>query len=238
MRKFIAILFCSALSLTALSQTPNDTLYLYCSWEAVFDERPDTIIINPIISANDPTRFDFETNGNDRKRVKNLIKNDVVALSVGGNYWFANGYRIKNLFSGDNKRFSHFVPLYFNAKAIIVQFNRENNFGESLLNSLFGYDPNSVEMDEYGFIEGDIPPFYWVDVENNSISKIDHKLLSSLLLRYDYYDLLRRYESMRDYKMNYIIADYTLNLINRMAEDPAVPFLAPVNALEDTASEN
>lgn len=223
---YISAAICLVIALCAfplraqgLAQNGNvaDTLFVYCTWEGIFDEAPDTILVNPVISADSPTHFDFEPTGANRKNESKMLHN-AVAVALGDSVWFVNAELMKKQFKGDCKHFSDFVPLYFNSKIAFAAFMRPagRGFGGSLLDILFGIEEEDMEGEQM---------FYLIDFESRQVRCIDHKELSSLLERYDYRDLQRRFESMHDYREQYIIQDFFIQMVNRLNEDPTVPFL-------------
>lgn len=202
------------ISSNAKAQT--DTIYIYESWEAIFDSEPDAMLLNPTIDAYTPFDIDFNIN---ESSMNQALHNETVALTVGDSIWMLNTHWLNKNFKGDCRRMDHWVPLYFSAKiAFVTWTDYQIGLGRALLGGLLG-DPY-LFADESQFDNGDI---YIIDFDDARVYKLDHKALSKLLEPYR--DLKVRYESMKDYKKRHIIRTFFMEYINRLNDDPNVPFI-------------
>lgn len=193
----------------------HDTIYVYKSWESILDQWADTILVNPEIEVYSPSDVDFFSLN---EAVDKMLRNEAVALAIGDTTWFVSSYWLQRNFKGQSHKMDDWVPLYFTAKIAFVQWSRTK---PSLVLSVFGGllgDPDlfAPAEDEYGDL-------YLIDFDNASLDKIDHKYLSHLLESYP--DLQRRYLMMKDYKKPYIIQSFFIDYINRLNDDPTVPFI-------------
>ncbi len=176
----------------------HDTLCIYQSWEAIFDHIPDQVLLDPYIEEISPYDVYFEVGEPTTDR---MLYEESVAVALGDTLWFVNSNWLQENFGGDSRKMDDWVPLYYNAKIAFVQWEGLNFFGIS---------------DEYADI-------YLIDFEHAKVSKVDHKLLTTLLDPYP--DLQRRYVSMKDFKKNYIIQHYFFEYIERLNADPTVPWI-------------
>ena len=186
----------------------QDSLYVYNSWEAMFDGIADTIVMNP--DFNVYTRYTVEFSPTE-KDLRKWVKDYAVAVAIGDSLWYINSKWIKKNFTGDFGKMSHYVPLYFTAKVAFVQWASTNR-----LWSLFIGD-EAIEPDEE---DGQL---YVFDFENLTLEKVDAEKLISLLEIYP--DLQRRYKMMRDYDKVYMVNDYFLQYVERIGGDPNVTYL-------------
>ena len=166
----------------------HDSVYVYNSWEAILDQWPDTMLVDPEIVAVTP--FDIIIATPDEKDTQRMLQRKTVAVAVGDSLWLMSGQYLQRNFKGESKHMDAFVPMYFNAKVVFVQYNRPHrNFGTTLLDMLFESEDYDYEDELYYTVA----PLYLLDFENKRLHKVDHNVLSQLLA--DYPDLLRRYES-------------------------------------------
>lgn len=191
----------------------HDSLYVYTSWEQMFDNDPYMLVVNPEITAN--TEFNVEFDGI-KKDLRKTINDESVAVALGDTVWYINTKWLKNNFKGECKQMKNFVPLYFSAKIAFMQWGKPLNFGQQFLQSLIeeGYEYNEVVT------RADL---YLINFENNMVEKINSDKLSDMLSIYR--DLQRRYDSMGDYKESYMIANFFLQYVQRINEDPNIPYL-------------
>lgn len=197
-----------------------DSVYIYTAWERVFDENPDTVIINPTISIDSPTEYYFQAEGKDKKAVRKMIDRQCVALALGDSVWFANTSWLRKNFHGVERYMDGFVPLYFNSKiAFISCLKPVRGYASSFLDFMFG----GIE-EEPGFGE-DIASYFWLDLDEKWVREVDSDELSRLLELYGYRNLQMRFESMRDYRETYMVNDFFIQFVNMLNRDPAVPYL-------------
>ena len=203
----------------------NDTLMVYKSWEAIFDLMPDTIVANPLIKVRSDFDFEFKASSRDAKAVSKMLKNEAVAVCMGDTLWLINSDWLKRYFKGDCKHFSRYVPLYYTGKIAFVQFQRdEPTVGGFLLNVLIdgilGADSGIGMGDGYN---GETPKLYWIDFDNLRVREVNKKLLLELLEPYP--DLLQRYTFRENQDETYLINEFFLDYVNRLNQDPEVPYL-------------
>ena len=191
----------------------HDSLMVYQSWESIFNGIADTLIMNPEVLMYTP--YDIEFDGI-RKNINKMLKDETVAVALGDSLWFVNTNWLKKNFKGESKHMSHYVPLYFSAKVAFVQWAGSSSLGWRFLEAMRNGEATADEYNKPGMI-------YLINFENGLVEKVDSKKLSELLS--DYPDLQRRYESMRDYDKPYIINDFFLQYVQRLGQDPSVPYL-------------
>lgn len=217
---FITLLCIMALAMGMRAQeyrARHDSVWVYNSWEAIMDQWPDTIIINPEIAMWTPYDIEFETTDKD---VTRMLKKQTVAVAIGDSVWLVNTQWLRdNKFKGDCKKMDDYAPLFFNAKVAFIQcVPTHTSLGMALLGSLLG-DPDTFSSDPWDAE----PDYFWIDFETKRVDKIDHKKLSDLLDVYP--DLLRRYEQMADYKERYMIHSFFIDFVKRAERDPGYPYL-------------
>lgn len=125
-----------------------------------------------------------------------MLEEDAVVVAFDDGTWLISARWMRDYFSDDCRSWLGWMPLFFSAKIAFVM--RGNFFSGS----------------EY---------LYWLNFEDKKVEKLDHKLMSRLLN--DYPDLQRRYESMKDYKKREVIDYFLEEYINRLNDDPGVPYL-------------
>ena len=189
----------------------HDSLMVYQSWEAMFDGISDTIIINPEIKLYSAYHIEFD---GIKKNINSLLKDHTVAASLGDSLWYINSRWLKKYFKGECKHMRDYVPLYYSAKIAFIQWSAPSN--NNPLVSLLG---DVLEID----YEEPEAKLYLIDFENLQVDLINSEKLSKLLSYYP--DLQRRYESMHDFQKTYMINNFFLQYVQRLNEDPNVPFL-------------
>lgn len=215
----LTIIAVAAVSMPVVAQNyhlRHDTVYVYESWEAIFDQTPDAMLLNPDIEAFTPYDIDFTISDREQNRI---LHEETVALTVGDSIWLINTNWLRENFKGDCKKMIDWVPLYFSAKVAFIEWtDYKSSVGMSILGSLLG-DPELFYDDP----ESTVGDLYMLDFDEGRVYKVDHKRLSKLLE--PYHDLKVRYEGMKDYKKPYMIRTFFLEYINRLNDDPTVPFL-------------
>ncbi len=206
-----------------LSRT-SDTALVYNSWQAIFDQVPDTFMVRPVITERSPFDFSVRPGGKD-KAFKKMLKSETVAIAFSDSTWLLNSDWVKAHFKGDCKHWSRYVPLYFSSKIAFVQFQRNRpTVGGALLNMLVdglsGLDTGVGLGDGYN---GKTPKLYVLDFNDHLVKEVDAELLVQLLSRYT--DLQRRYESRNGKEKTEIINDFFLQYVTRIDHDPGVPAL-------------
>ncbi len=170
-----------------------DNVYFYDSWSQIFELNPADTVKRPIITNESPYETTFATKDEKQKLV--YIK-DHLAASLNDSIWVINSKYLQREFKGDAKMLKSFVPLYFNEKLAYV---------------LYSY-PWEAEYKVF---------YFYIDFKKRRVSKVTSKVLMELLA--DYPDLLKRYESMRDYKSPMIIEDYFIEYVKRVTNDEMRP---------------
>lgn len=199
--RLIAVMaFCWALHPMQAQDTSqhHDTLCIYQSWEAIFDRIPDQVLLDPYIEEISPYDIYFEAGD---ERADQMLKEESVAVTLGDSLWFVNSNWLHENFGGDSRKMDDWVPLYYTAKIAFVQWEGLNFFG----------------------LTNDYADIYLIDFDEAKVSKVDYKLLTTLLDRYP--DLQRRYVTMKDFKKNHIIQHYFFEYIERLNSDPTVPWI-------------
>lgn len=225
----LVLLYLSALSSMAQEyHARHDSVWVYNSWEAILYQDPDTLIINPEITAWTPYDIEFEAVD---KKANNMLKKQTVAVAVGDTMWLVNTKWLRdNKFKGDVKKMDDYAPLFFNSKVAFIQcVPTHTNIGMALLGGLLG-DPEMFSDDPWE----NPADFFWIDFEQKRVDKIDHKKLTELLDVYP--DLQRRFIQMRDYKERYMVQSFFLDFVQRAERDPGYPYLldrlTPPQAIE------
>lgn len=219
-RHYIALLCLVATTLVATAQeyqARHDSVWVYNSWEAIMDQWPDTLLVNPEIEVWTPYDIEFKTRS---KAANQMLEEQTIAVAVGDTTWLINTKLLQDQgYKGDVKKMDDFAPLFFNAKVAFIQcVPTHTSNGMALLGALLG-DPELFSEDPWE----NPADFFWIDFENKRVDKIDHKKLSELLSVYP--DLQRRFEQMRDYKKRYIIQSFFIDFIQRASRDPGYPYL-------------
>ena len=189
-----------------------DTLCVYRSWQSIFNQRADTVVVNPKIEVRSPYDYDFSTAD---KRVTRSLRQRSVAVAIGDSTWLISSNWIKTNFKGDCSHFSRFVPLFFSAKVAFVQWLRNMMVG-----LVKGMD-TGVGMG--GMYNGATAHFYHLDFATHTVHKVDSDYLIGLLDAYP--DLLRRYTMMKDYQSTPMVNSYFMEYVDRLNSDPSVPYL-------------
>lgn len=217
-RLYITLLALTAIALGMSAQqyrARHDSVWVYNSWEAIMDQWPDTVIINPEITAWTPFDIEFEAIDKD---VNHMLKKQTVAVAVGDSIWLINTQWLRdNKYKGDCKKMDDYTPLFFNAKVAFIQcVPTHTSTGMALLGALLG-DSEAFTPDPWA----DEADFFWIDFETKRVDKVDHKKLSELLG--DYPDLRRRFEQMADYKERYMVQSFFIDYVQRAERDPGYP---------------
>lgn len=199
-----------------------DTLCVYRSWQSIFNQRADTVVVNPKIEVRSPYDYDFSTAD---KRVTRSLRQRSVAVAIGDSTWLISSNWIKTNFKGDCSHFSRFVPLFFSAKVAFVQWLRGGpTFGGLMLNMMVGLVTGmDTGVGMGGMYNGATAPFYHLDFATHTVHKVDSDYLIGLLDAYP--DLLRRYTMMKDYQSTPMVNSYFMEYVDRLNSDPSVPYL-------------
>ena len=214
----LMIVFLTAMGMAAEQyQARHDSVWVYNSWEAIMDQWPDTLIINPEITVWTPYDIEFEDVDKD---VTKMLKHQTVAVAIGDTTWLVNTQWLRdNKYKGDCKKLDDYAPLFFNSKVAFIQcVPNHTSLGMVLLGSLVG-DSEAFSADPWE----SQPDFFWIDFEGKRVDKVDHKKLSELLN--DYPDLRRRFEQMRDYKERYMVQSFFIDYVQRAERDPGYPYI-------------
>ena len=195
----------------------HDSVWVYNSWEAILEQWPDTLIINPEVTVWTPYNIEFEVIDKD---VTRMLKKQTVAVAIGDTTWLVNTQWLRdNKYKGDCKKMDDYAPLYFNAKVAFIEcVPTHTSIGTALLGALVG-DSEAFTADPWEE-EAD---YFWIDFDAKRVDKIDHKKLSELLD--DYPDLRRRFEQMHDYKERYMVKSFFIDYVRRTERDPGYPYL-------------
>ena len=195
----------------------HDSVWVYNSWEAILEQWPDTIVINPEVTVWTPYDIEFEAIDKD---VTRMLKKQTVAVAIGDTTWLVNTQWLRdNKYKGDCKKMDDYAPLYFNAKVAFIEcVPTHTSIGTALLGALVG-DSEAFTADPWEE-EAD---YFWIDFDAKRVDKIDHKKLSELLD--DYPDLRRRFEQMHDYKERYMVKSFFIDYVQRVARDPSYPYI-------------
>lgn len=172
-----------------------DNVYFYDSWSQIFELNPADTVKRPIITNESPYETTFAIKDEKQKLV--YIK-DHLAASLNDSIWVINSKYLQREFKGDAKMLKNFVPLYFNEKLAYV---------------IYSY-PWEAEYKVF---------YFYIDFEKRRVSKVTPKVLKELLAFYP--DLLKRYESMRDYKSPIMIEDYFIEYVKRVTNDETRPYI-------------
>ena len=201
----------------------NDSVLVYTTWERIYNDDPDTLLINPNVKINSPYEFEITPSDPNNKSLKNYIRHGALALyDVKGNTWLVNSNRLKDEFKGDAKKLDEYVPLYFSAKIAFVQYKDFSpSLGGMFMHYLI-YGIDGIDVSDYDYYD-EPADIYLIDFAAGEVKRVDHKKLIKLLEPYN--DLLRRFTTMKNYKETYMVNDYFLEYVNRLNDDPTVPYL-------------
>ena len=206
----------------------QERLALYFDWHNISYNQPDTVVYDVGISVGSPYVITLKPfNGKDKK-LKKILKEKTLAVSVNDSVWFVNTSYLKKHYSGVALPFmSHYAPLYFNDKIIYTQYT--NDIDNSFLYQLSEYvntGMGTVEalkfLTSYGFnLENAY--IFTISPKTKTVDVVNDACMSKLLE--PYLDLRRRYESMYFYAEPFVINYYFLEYIDRIADDPSVPYI-------------
>lgn len=197
-----------SLHCNANETTHNDTVYLYDTWQQLFDQEPMGLIVNPPLFAVTPYEIYFDSGDYE---LDELMLKEHLAISLGDSILLMSSHYFRKNFKGDAKNLNGFVPIFFNEKMAYLTYQsttiKDILFGKSIIdeNTTFNVD------------------FYYIDFEKREVKKVTASYLSELLE--DYHDLQMRYEGMKDYKKQYIIQDYFYKYVDRATKDFMRPYI-------------
>jgi len=192
--------FCS-LHCAADECIERDTVYFYNSWEQMMQAVPDTMIIDLAIDYFSPFELYFESSD---KKANKRIKKEYIAATLGDSTWLINSNYLREYFKGDSKNLHGYVPVFFSKKvayAVAEEYSYAE-LGDIAFNVVSTYN-------------------YYIDFKRHKVIKVNEKTLGNLLA--DYHDLRMRYESMSNSNKSAIINDFSLQFVDRAADDPMRP---------------
>ena len=186
----------------------RDTVYLYNTWEQMFEKTPVSMLVDPYIDAVTPYEIYLTPKNGTALNRKHL------AATLGDSIWLINTDYFKGSFKGDVENLRGFVPVFFNEKVAYFMYV---GYGENLgvKDLLFG------NLDNVDYSEK--CDFYYIDFFNRKVLKVNSDVLSGLLN--DYHDLQMRYEGMKDYKKKSVIQDYFYRFIDSATDDIMRPYI-------------
>ncbi len=201
----LALAMCSLHS--AALTVRNDTLYIYDTWQQMFDNTPTKMMVNPLLDIVSSHEIHIVI-GNEIAE-QNFMDNHL-AVTLGDSIWLLSSGYLKRYFKGDVKRLNGFIPVFFNEKAAFV-----TQIGKlSLKDCLIGSDIVS----EYTNSSVD---YYDIDFVKREVRKVSASRLKELLK--SYHDLQMRYVGMKDYKKHHIVEEYYFKYIDRVTDDLSRP---------------
>ena len=222
----ICILFASLVATSEVNA--DDYIAVYTSWQKVFANEPDTVLTDIGIEISSPYCINIKARNGKDKTAKRIINDEALAVSVNDSVWFVNTGYLKKHYSGVALPFmSHYAPLYFNDKIIYTQYT--NDIDNSFLYQLSEYvntGMGTVEalkfLTSYGFnLENAY--IFTISPKTKTVDVVNDACMSKLLE--PYLDLRRRYESMYFYAEPFVINYYFLEYIDRIEDDPSVPYI-------------
>lgn len=213
-----AVLLC-VVSLGAAAQAteqPHDTVMVYNSWQAIFDNTPTVLAIDPYIEAVTPFTIVVDS----RDAAMHRVLTDAMAITVadheGGTIWLMNTDWLNAHYEGDCDVMAAFVPLFFNEKVAFLHWSDTPSPG--MFEALFGGVTEVTDEDYYNNAD-----YYVIDVPNRYVTHISRKTLPQLLS--PYHDLLMRYQGMKNYKKQSVVNYFFNEWVQRATADPFVPTL-------------
>ena len=217
--KYVFILAILSLAQSLMAQdyhARHDSPWVYNSWQSLMEQWPDTLIINPEITAYTPYDIEFDSG---RKSINKMLQSQTLAVSLGDSIWLINSDYLNRNFKGEAKKMDDYVPFFFNSKVAFVRcVPSHTSLGMALLGSLIG-DPDALAADPFN----DPANIYWIDFNTKKVERLTHKLLSRLLSDCDYRDLQVRFEAMKDYKERSVVNYFFNEFIDRTTSDPNYP---------------
>lgn len=222
MKRFYTLLLVTLAALAAFTiraqddVEPHDTVCVYQTWEDIFDGTPDDVLLDPYIELLSPFELYFETHDDDTNR---WLNDEAVAVAVGDSLWMLNAEWLQRNFNGDCRDMENWVTFYFNRKCAFVQWAPfRAGMGMQMLSQLLG-DEELMYKD----VDNLKPDLYFIDFAHRRVDKVGHKRLAELLEPYP--DLLRRFQSMKDYKKSSVVQFYFMEYVQRLAADPDAPLI-------------
>ena len=186
----------------------HDTVYVYSTWQQMFEQSPEKLLIDPIIETISPYELEIYPS----RKSESISK--CVAVTLGDSIWLINSWYLKLHFNGEVDKLNGFLPLFFNEK---VAYFLQGNLKVTMLDLLFGVVDEYAEDAEFEY------NFYYIDFLNHKVSKVTPEVLTELLG--EYHDLQLRYEGMKDYKKMKIIEDFFYKYIDRATSDLMRPYI-------------
>ena len=200
--------FCRAQE--AADSVELDTVYVYQSWESILSHQPDAAYSGPIVYHNNELELrvfapDTETDS--------IINVKSVAVCIGDSLWMLNTAYLYQNFDMKFDWFTHDIPLYFTPQIAFVKYWNQypseyyiRPMPNATYDRIYLYDCKAS--------------FFILDFINKSLVELNHKVLSSLLLRYP--DLRCRYLGMKHYKDPEVVDFFFMEYIDRLKTDEQV----------------
>jgi len=193
LRFIVMIVLAMAYAHAVAEEEQHDSVYFYSSWEEIIYDEPSELFLDPYYYVSNPYELEIWM---DDEVLDEKITNDFIAALVSDSIMVINSDYLKENFSGDARKLSGYVPLFFNEKVAFT----------------IGIGTFSDNQD-----------YYYIDFRTREVSKVTSSFLSGLLE--EYHDLQMRYEGMKNYKKREIIEDYFDKFIQRATDDPLFPYI-------------
>ena len=228
MKNLFRIVLLAVAAAIASSGFAQEKMAVFYNWHNISYNTPDTVVYDVGISIRSPYCVSLKPYNGKDKKLKKLLNDKALAISVNDSVWFVNTSYLKKHYSGVALPFmSHYAPLYFNDKIIYTQYT--NDIDNSFLYQLSEYvntGMGTVEalkfLTSYGFnLENAY--IFTISPKTKTVDVVNDACMSKLLE--PYLDLRRRYESMYFYAEPFVINYYFLEYIDRIADDPSVPYI-------------
>lgn len=198
-------LFCGAQEVA--DSVELDTVYVYQSWESILSHQPDAAYSGPIV---------YENNELEQRvflpdaKTDSVVNVNGVAICIGDSLWMLNTAYLYQNFDVKFDWFDHYIPLYFTDKIAFVKY--WNQYPTD-----YYIRPMPYNQFERVWLYDCKASFYLLDFVDRRVVQLNHKVLSSLLLRYP--DLHRRYTGMKKYKDPEVVDFFFMQYIDRLKTD-------------------
>ncbi len=215
----------AAIASTAVAQ---ERLALYFDWHNISFNQPDTVVYDVGISVGSPYVIALKPYNNKDKKLKKILKEKTLAVSVNDSVWFVNTDYLRKHYVGPDVSYLYgYTPLYFNDKIAYTQYSDEND--SQFLHQLANYLQNGMStveilrlMTSYGFNFQNAFLFI-IDPKTHVVETLNSDNMSLRLT--PYLDMRRRYESMYFYQEPFVINHFFLEYTDRILLDDSIPYL-------------
>ncbi len=206
---------------TSQSKDSIDTVYVYLSWNQVFNHMPAIAYSGPIVFPNNGLEYEIYTLDDTSQAVLNEA---AIAINVGDSLWLVNTNYLKKNFECQYDGFYNYIPLYFSSKIAFCQY-WDDYAQEYYLRPM--HTATGEQVLEPVLLHRGQPRYYILDFDQKELYALDQKRLAKLLAAYP--ELRERYLSRKHRNDPEVLAFYFQKYIEALDNDPAAPSLKPID---------